>query len=313
MNPGPWPAARRESIKLVVVSGRAGNRGVPGWRASWPVLKDAGAGFFAHQAQTMGAAIAYYTLFSLAPMLLMAIALAGAVFGPEAARGEIFRQLSGLLGSAGAAAVEGLLDSVRRHGQGGWGAVVGLVLVLIGASTVFAELQSALDNIWQGTALARGRGPRPPWRILLRARLLALGMVMGLSFLLMVSLLLGAALAALGGWWSDAFSGWQTLARVVNDVIGAGLSVTVFALLLRFLPTVRVPWRHVWVGAVVTASLFTLGRLAISWYIGTAALDSGFGAAGSLVAVLVWVYFSAQIFLFGAELTRAMAVQEGVA
>ena len=286
---------------------------LPGWRAVGPVLKDAVGGFFTHQAQTLGAAIAYYTLFSLAPMLLVAIAVAGAVFGEEAARGEIFRQLAGLLGRGGAAAVQELLASVQRHGQGGWGTVLGLVLLFVGATTVFAELQTALDAVWQGTRLANRRGPPPPWRSLLRARLLAFGMILAVGFLLVVSLLASAALAALGGWWQGRLQGWQLAATIAHGLVATGLSVALFAMLFRFLPTVRVPWRHVWLGALVTAGLFALGRWAIGWYIGTAAVDSGFGAAGSLVALLVWVYGSAQVFLFGAELTRAVAVHEGVA
>jgi membrane protein len=286
---------------------------LPPWRSLGHVLQDAAAGFFNHQAQTLGAAIAYYTLFSLAPVLLVAIAVAGAAFGEEAARGEIFRQLAGLIGAGGAAAVQELLASVQRHGQSGWGAALGVVLLLIGATTVFAELQAALDAVWRDTRLAARRGPPPPWRSLLRARLLAFGVILGIGFLLVVSLLVSAALSALGGWWQVRLHGWQLAASLLHGLVSTGLSVALFAMLFRFLPSVRVPWRHVWLGALVTAGLFALGRWAIGWYIGTAAVDSGFGAAGSLVAVLVWVYGSAQVFLFGAELTRAVAVHEGVA
>jgi membrane protein len=283
------------------------------WRTLASVLGDAVKGFYTHQAQTQGAAGACYTLFSLAPMLLVAIAVAGAVFGEEAARGEIFRQLAGLIASGGAAAVHELLASVQRHGQGVWGALLGLVLLFIGATTVLAELQSALDAVWRDTRLAQLRGPPPPWRSLLRARLLAFGVILGIGFLLIVSLLASAALLALGQWWQGGLHSWRMAAAVLHGIVYAALSVVLFAMLVRFLPSVRVPWRHVWLGALVTAGLFALGRWAIGGYIATAAVDSGFGAAGSLVAVLVWVYGSAQVFLFGDELTRAVAEHDGVA
>lgn len=283
---------------------------LPNWRTVGLIAQDAITGFFAHQASTLGAAVAYYTLFSLAPMLLVAIAVAGAVFGEAAAHGEIFRQLAGLVGSAGASAVQELLANVQRHGQGAWGALVGVALLLFGATTVFVQLQAALDAVWKDTRFARQRTAPPPWRSLLRARLLAFGVLLGIGFLLVVSLLVGALLGALGQWWQGRLQGWQVAASVLHSVISTGLSVALFAMLFRFLPSVRVPWRHVWLGALVTAGLFALGRWAIGWYIGTAGVGSVFGAAGSLVAVLVWVYLSAQVFLFGAEITRAVAVYD---
>lgn len=283
----------------------------PSWRAAGGVLADAAGGFFRHQAPSAGAAIAYYTLFSLAPMLLVAIAVAGAVYGEAAARGELFRQLAALIGDGGAAAVQGLLASVEHHDQGGWGTWLGVGLLAVGATTVFAELQGALDTVWRDTALTRRRGPPAPWWSLLRARLVAFGTLLAIGFLLVVSLLFDAALAALGDHWGPRLHGWQLGIGLLQGVVTAALSVSLFALLFRFLPSVRVPWRHVWLGAGVTAGLFALGRGAIGWYIGTAAVDSGFGAAGSLVALLVWIYGSAQVFLFGAEITRAVAVHEG--
>ncbi len=278
-------------------------------RALAAALRSAVVGFFDHQAPTRGAAIAYYTLFSMAPMLLIAIAVAGAAFGEEAARGEIFRQLAGLLGTSGARTIEDLLASVQMNRQGLLGSLVGLGLLLVGATTVFAELQGALDEVWRD---ARGRAGRPaaaPWWSLLRARLLAFGLILATGFLLIVSLLVGAVLAALGQWWQGQAAGWQAAAAALHLLLSTGLSVALFALMFRFLPSVHVPWRHVWLGAAVTAALFALGRHAIGWYIGTAGIGSGFGAAGSLVVVLVWVYGSAQVFLFGAEITRAVAEQ----
>jgi membrane protein len=278
-------------------------------RTLYAVLRNAAIGFFDHQAPTRGAALAYYTLFSLAPMLLIAIAVAGAAFGEEAARGEIFRQLAGLLGPAGAAAVQDLLASVQLNRQGLLGSLIGLGLLVIGATTVFAELQGSLDEVWRDARALSTRPPPAPWWSLLRARLLAFGLILATGFLLIVSLLVGALLAALGQWWQGQAPGWETAAAALHFVLSTALSVALFALMFRFLPSVHVPWRHVWLGAFVTAALFALGRTAIGWYIGTTAIGSGFGAAGSLVVVLVWVYGSAQVFLFGAELTRAVAEQ----
>ncbi len=283
------------------------------FKALYELLFNAVNGFIDHHAPTRGAALAYYTLFSMAPMLLIAIAVAGAAFGEEAARGEIFRQLAGLLGPTGAAAIQELLASVQLNRQGLVGSLIGLGLLLVGATTVFAELQGSLDEVWRDARALSKRPPPAPWWSLLRARLLAFGLILATGFLLIVSLLFGAVLAALGQWWQGQAPGWETAAASLHLVFSTALSVALFALMFRFLPSVRVPWRHVWLGAAVTAALFALGRTAIGWYIGTTAIGSGFGAAGSLVVVLVWVYGSAQVFLFGAELTRAVAEAEATA
>jgi membrane protein len=253
-------------------------------------------------APSMGAALAYYTLFSLAPLLLIAISLAGLLFGPEAARGEIFGQLQGLVGSAGAAAVQQLLESVNRPAGGVASTVLGLVLMLVGATTVFAELQDALDRIWRAPA----RQTSGLWA-LLRARVLSLGLILGLVFLLIVSMLFSAAVAALQAWWSAWLAGWDLLLSVLNVLSGFVLVTLLFAMIYKVMPRVRIAWSDVWVGAVVTAGLFTLGRALIGAYLATGAVGSGFGAAGALVVVLVWVYYSAQIFLLGAEFTWVFA------
>ncbi len=251
------------------------------------------------RASSMGAALAYYTLFSMAPLLLIAIAVAGAVFGVEAARGEIFAQLRGLLGDEGASAVAALLKSVERHGQSTLGTVVGAALLLIGASSVFAELQASLDRIW--------RVPAPPsvagWWAWLKKRWLSLGLVLGVGFLLMVSLAVSAALAAWGRWWAPVFGHWQGTLVAANHALGFALTTVMFAMIYKLMPSARVAWPDVWLGSAVTALLFTLGKALIGWYIGTSGVTSGFGAAGSIVALLVWVYWSAQVFLVGAEFT----------
>ncbi len=277
---------------------------------TWRVVVEAVTSFFRHESPAAGAALAFYTLFSLAPMLMVAIAVAGLVFGADAARGELFTQIETLIGTQGATAVQGLLANVEQKNQGGWGAMVGVGLLLFGATTVFAQLRASLDTLWHDTDWYRASDAKIPWWSLLQARLTAFGTILAVGFLLLVSLALDAALTALEPIWQEHLMGWPTVMRVLALVISTLLSAALFAVLLRFLPSVRVAWRHVWIGAVVTAALFALSRWGIGWYIGTTAVDSGYGAASSLVAVLVWVYVSAQIFLFGAEVTRAVAVHE---
>ncbi len=257
-------------------------------------------------APSMGAALAYYTLFSIAPLLLIVISIAGLVFGADAARGQIFLELRGLMGEDGAAAAQSLLQSVNKPAQGVLGTIVGVVLLGLGAISVFGELQDALDRIWRAPARAKGG----LWS-LLRARLLSFGMILGLAFLLMVSLVLGAAISALGKWWGPAFGGWETLLQIVNLLVGFGLTTLVFAMIYKMMPRVKVQWHDVWLGALVTSLLFTIGKFLIGLYIGKSGVASGFGAAGSLVVVFLWVYYSAQIFLLGAEFTWVYAKTYG--
>jgi membrane protein len=273
----------------------------------WDLAKRAAAEWLADYAPSMGAALAYYTLFAMAPVLLIAIAVAGLVFGDAAARGAIFVQLQDMLGSAGAAAVQGVLASVDQPGESLLATVIGFAVLLIGATTVFAELQEDLDRIWR--APARGKSSSL-WQ-LLRARLLAIGMILGLGLLLMVSLVASAAMTALASWWGPLFGHWDTVARIVNLLVGFALTTTMFALIYKIMPRVHIHWRDVWTGAVVTALLFTVGKAVIGLYIGHSTVASGFGAAGSLVVVLVWVYYSAQIFLLGAEFTSVYAHRYG--
>lgn len=274
----------------------------------WPLVKETVSSWIDDDAPSMGAALAYYTVFSVAPLLLIVIAVAGLVFGQEAARGEIMGQLSGLLGTDSARAVEDLLESVNNPEAGVLATLLGIVVLLIGATTVFAELQSALDRIWRAPERPAGSGL---WA-LLRSRLLSLGMVLGLGFLLMVSLVVSAGLSALGKWWTPWLSsGAVELAQTIN--VGASLVLlsAIFAMIYKWMPRVKVAWSDVWVGAVITALLFTLGKSLIGLYIGRSGVASAFGAAASLVVLLVWVYWSAQIFLLGAEFTWVWAIRHG--
>jgi membrane protein len=259
-------------------------------------------GFLDNRGPRMGAALAYYMLFSLAPLLLIVVSVAGLVWGGDAVRGELVGQLGALLGSAAASTVEEMLKTVSWP-VGGWlNTLVGLGLMLVGATTVFAELQDALDTIWHVPAR-----PVQGWLSWLRARLLSFGLILGLSFLLLVSLVLGAVMTAAESWWRPWFGEWLRVAAVANTVFSQGLVVAVFALIFKWMPRVRIAWRDVMLGALVTAGLFELGRYGIGAYLKSSGVASGFGAAASVVALLVWVYFSAQILLIGAEFTWAYA------
>jgi membrane protein len=273
----------------------------------WGLAKDAVKAWSDDYAPSMGAALAYYTLFSIAPLLLIAIALAGIVFGEDAARGRIYAELSDLMGADGASAVEALLKNVNQPGKGILATLAGVVALLIGAMSVFGELQNALDRIWRAPLRPGGSNLLQ----LLRARLLSFGMVVGMGVLVLASLLLSTALAALGKWWAPMFGAWSLLAHGLDLVLGFGVVSLGFAMIYKVMPRVRIEWRDVWVGAAVTALLFTLGRFAIGFYLGRATFASGFGAAASLVVLLVWMYYSAQIFLLGAEFTRVYAHRFG--
>ena len=250
-------------------------------------------------AQSMGAALAFYTMFSIAPFLLIVIAVAGAAFGEEAARGEIHEQLEGMLGNQGALAVQGLLESAGRPAESVPAAAFGAVLLFVGATSVFAELQDALDRIWKAPERAGGAGL---WR-LVQVRLLSFGMILGIGFLLMVSLVFSAAMTALARWWDPMFGEWDAIARALDLTLAVLLSTLVFGLIFKTMPRVAVAWKDVWIGAAVTSLLFVAGKFAIGAWLGHSGVSSIFGAAASLVVVLLWVYYSAQIFLYGAEFT----------
>jgi membrane protein len=275
--------------------------------SGWTLIRLTATSWMADYALSMGAALAYYTLFSLAPLLLIVVAVAGLVFGQDAARGEIEHQLQSLMGPGSARAVQDLLVSVHKPAEGVAATALGIVLLLIGATTVFAELQDSLDRIWRAPA----RQPVAGWLSLVRARVLSFGMILAIGFLLVVSLLVSTVLAAVGRWATPLFGGWYLLASVTNAVGSFLLLAVMFALIYKVMPRASVEWRDVWTGAVFTALLFSLGKYLIGAYIGRSGAVSGFGAAGSLMVILVWVYYSAQIFFLGAEFTWVYASQFG--
>lgn len=269
----------------------------------YALFRQAVAAWIDDYASSMGAALAYYTLFSIAPLLLIVISIAGLVFGADAARGQIFAELRELMGEDGAAAAQALLQSVNKPAQGVLGTIVGVVLLGVGAISVFGELQNSLDRIWRAPGRAGGSGL---WT-LVRARLLSFGMVLGIGFLLIVSLVASAAVAALGKLSAPLFGSWVVVAELLNLVVSFALVTVTFAMIYKIIPRVRIGWRDVWIGAAVTALLFAIGKSLIGLYLGRSSFASGFGAAASLVVLLVWMYYSAQIFLLGAEFTWAYA------
>jgi len=272
----------------------------------YAVLTDSVKAWMDHRGASKGAALAFYTLFSMTPVLVLAIAVAGYFFGAEAAQGEIIAQLQGLVGPNGAQAIQALLAAARNPASGLVATIVSSVLLLVGATSVFAELKDSLDELW---------GIEHPMQSgimsLIRTRLLSFGFILVLAFLLLISLIVSAALAVLeryaGGIWSSAAGALWILSFVISFSVIACL----FAVIYRMLPNVVLSWRDVWMGAVVTAGLFSLGKYAIGLYLGNSAVASGFGAAGSVVALLLWVYYSAQIFFLGAEFTRQYALRFG--
>jgi membrane protein len=258
------------------------------------------------KASRLAAALAYYAAFAIAPLLLIAISIAGLVFGEEAARGAISTQLQGLLGADAAATVETAIENSSDPGLGSLSAIIGLALLIWSASNLFAQLQEALNTIWEVQ-------PKPGQGILatLKKRFLSMTMVLGIGFLLLVSLVLSAALSIVGNFFSGVLPGGEALWQVVNFVVSFAVITLLFAAIYKVLPDVEIQWRDVWIGAAVTAFLFTVGRFLIGLYMGYSSVGSTFGAAGSLLVLLVWIYYAAQILFFGAEFTQVYARRFG--
>ncbi|MDB5826346.1 MAG: Ribonuclease [Variovorax sp.] len=260
-------------------------------------------------APSMGAAISYYTMFSLAPLLVLVIAIAGLVFGAEAVQGQIATQLSGLMGEDTAQAVQGMVESASVSNNGLWASVLSVIVLIVGATSVFGELQSALDRIWH---VPEAEKPSGVWGIL-RARVFSFGLILGLAFLLMVSLSVSAGLAAFGGFIGGLLPGEEALLHTINLVVSLAVTTVLFAMIFKLMPTAKVEWRDVWIGSAVTAVLFEIGKFLIGLYLGKSGMADSFAGAGSLVILLAWVYYAAQIFLLGAEFTKVYARAHGSA
>ena len=272
------------------------------------MLKDAGEGFVSDECLSRGAAIAYYTVFSLAPLLVIAIAIAGLVFGEEAARGAVADQIQGLVGRQAAEAVQSMVQGAAETGRGTLATLIGVGSLLLTASGTFSELQGALNAIWKTEAPPQeDASATEVVSRFVRAKAAAIGLVAATGFLLLVSLVASAAVSAFTNWLGQLMPGMALLAQVVNVLLSVGMIALLFAAIYKVLPDRRLAWRDVIVGALATAALFVLGKQLIGWYIGSGAIATSFGAAGSLAVLLLWVYYSAQIFLFGAEFTRAWA------
>ncbi|MFC5511322.1 YihY/virulence factor BrkB family protein [Massilia jejuensis] len=270
------------------------------------ILKCAVTEWLAHRAASKGAALAFYTLFSMAPILVLVIAVAGFFYGAEAAQGQLLNELRGLVGKEGAETIQAVLAGAQDKETGKFATIIATVLLLVGATSVFAELKDSLDEIWAVPA-PKDAG----WWDIVRTRVLSFGLILVLGFLLLVSLVVSAAMAVvenyLGGVWKDSavILGW------VSSCIGFLVIATMFGTIYKLLPRIKLSWHDVIIGAIGTAAMFTLGKFLIGLYIGNSGAASSFGAAGSLIALLLWVYYSAQIFFLGAEFARQYALQLG--
>jgi membrane protein len=273
--------------------------------AAWKILKDTVLAFINDDALSRGAAIAFYTVTSIAPVLLIVIAIAGLAFGRDAAQNAITEQLSGLMGQQTAEVLQTAVASAANKSSGVVATIIGIITLMVTASGVFGEMQTALNVIWKakpkGTTVSR----------LIRARAASLGLVAALGFLLMVSLVVSTVLTAFGNYLDSILPFGKVILTVLNVVVSLVLISFLFAAIYKVLPDRNLKWGDVVVGAIVTGVLFTIGKTLISWYIGSSAVASSFGAAGALIVLLLWVYYSAQIFLLGAEFTKVYANTHG--
>lgn len=269
---------------------------------TWALIKETVAEAGEDKVPRLAASLAYYTLLSLSPLVIVAVAVAGLVFGQDAARGQVAGELRQVFGPEASDGIQTIMAHANRPSSGIISAIVGGVVLLFGASGVFGELQDSLNTIWE----VAPRPDRGLWGII-RDRFMSFTMVVGVAFLLLVSLIVSAALHALGEWLSSSFSRIEWLGEAINFVITLGITSLLFALLFKAVPDVKIAWRNVWTGGLVTAVLFALGKFAIGLYVGKAGVASPFGAAGSLVVIVVWVYYSAHILFFGAEFTQVYA------
>lgn len=272
------------------------------WRG---VARTAAIGWWNDRAMSLGAAISFFTLFSLAPMLLAVISVAGLVYGQEAAQGAIVGELGGLLGPEAAAAIEALIASASDFGSGVIGTAVGLGLFLVLTTSAFVEMQDDLNIVWKVRPSGAGLAG------LVRTRLLSLSLVLGLGVLLLVSLVIDAGVAAVGTYLETRVSGALMLVQLANGSASFLLATLLFAMVFKILPDVDLLWRDVWTGALVTALLFTAGKVLIGFYIGRSGIASAYGAAASIITIMLWIYYSSLILLFGAEVTKAYAETHG--
>ncbi len=271
----------------------------PSW---WQVIKTTVTDWQEDKATRLAAALAYYTLFSIAPLLLVVTAVAGFAFGDEAVSGQLDQQLQSFMGEDGAAVVEEMVARARKPASGIAASLIGMGLLVWGATGVFSELKDALNTIWEVEPQ-----PNRGWMATIKDRLLSFAMVLSVGFLLLVSLVVSTALSAAEGVMGNLIPGPDILVHLANGLVSLVVIAVLFALIFRYLPDVHVPWRHVWLGALVTAILFTAGKFLFGLYLGRGAIGTTYGAAGSVVVVLLWAYYSSLILFLGAEFTQAHA------
>jgi membrane protein len=268
----------------------------------WRLLKQTFSEWSADKAPQLGAALAFYTALSIAPLLVIVLGIVGLFFGEEAVSGQILTEMRSMVGDEGAKAIEQMIASANKPTEGTVATVLSVVTLMFGASGVFGQLQSTLNTIW-GVEPKPGRGI---WGMI-RDRFLSFAMVIGIAFLLLVSLIISAVLTAMGTVFNQLPDSLHWVAQALNFGVSFLIITLLFAMMFKYLPDVKIGWRDVWLGATVTAALFTVGKFAIGLYLGHSAMASSYGVAGSFVVLLVWVYYSAQILFFGAELTQVYA------
>ncbi len=274
---------------------------------SWQILKATAQKWLHDKCPQLGAALAFYSVFSLGPLIVLAITAAGAIFGHDAAQGQVVAQIDGLIGKQGAEGIQTIIkNAAEQENDGIIATIISFGMLLFGASGVFGQLQDSLNTVWQ-------TGPAPSHGIwgFIKNRFLSFSMVIGTGFLLLISLLLSAGLTAIGDYATDLSDVMTVVMQIVNFVVSFGVVALLFAMMFKILPDTPIEWRHVWRGAAISAGLFTLGKYLIGLYLGHSNIASTYGAAGSVIIVLVWIYYSAQILLFGAEFTFIEAQQAG--
>lgn len=274
-------------------------------RSAWSLISETVSSFIGNNGLSRGAAIAFYGITSIGPVLLLIVAVAGLVLGEDAARGALIDKLSGAMGTQSAEFLQTAIGSASNRGSGWLATIIGIVSLIITSSGVFGEMQSALNTIWRATP----EGDTVTQ--LVKSRLTSLGLVVALGFLLLASLVVGTAIAALGHALGEIMPFTELLLHILNTLISLAMLGLIIAAIYKVLPDTHIEWRDVLIGSVVTAVLINVGKIAIGFYIGETGIASSYGAAGSVLATLFWVYYSAQIFLLGAEFTHAYARHHG--
>lgn len=275
-------------------------------RSIWETIKETASDWSDDNASRLAAALAYYSLLSLAPLLVIAVAVAGFFLGDEAARGQVVGELAAIVGVQAAESIQTVVANAKSPEAGLWGTIAGVVTLFLGASGVFGELQASLNTVWEVK-------PKPGLGVWgqVKIRFFSFSMVLGVAFLLLISLVLSAAVSAIGATFSRVLPGGEAVWQLVNGLVSLVVISGLFAVIFKLVPDAKVEWRDVWVGGAVTAVLFTIGKSLLGLYLGKAAVGSAYGAAGSIIALVVWVYYATQIFLLGAEFTQVQARRSG--